>query len=181
MMVRLHEFYSKEVVPALRKEFDFKNIMEVPKMQKIVVNMGVGEAVANGKLVDAAMSDLALITGQKPRLNRARVSVAAFKLRENMPIGCKVTLRGDRMFEFYDRLINVSLPRIRDFRGVSPRGFDGRGNFTMGIKEHIIFPEIEYDKIAQVFGMDISIVTSARTDEQALALLTQMKMPFRKN
>jgi large subunit ribosomal protein L5 len=177
----LHEFYSKEVVPALRKEFDFKNIMEVPKMQKIVVNMGVGEAVANGKLVDAAMSDLALITGQKPRLNRARVSVAAFKLRENMPIGCKVTLRGDRMFEFYDRLINVSLPRIRDFRGVSPRGFDGRGNFTMGIKEHIIFPEIEYDKIAQVFGMDISIVTSARTDEQALALLTQMKMPFRKN
>jgi large subunit ribosomal protein L5 len=141
----------------------------------------VGEAVANGKLVDAAMSDLALITGQKPRLNRARVSVAAFKLRENMPIGCKVTLRGDRMFEFYDRLINVSLPRIRDFRGVSPRGFDGRGNFTMGIKEHIIFPEIEYDKIAQVFGMDISIVTSARTDEQALALLTQMKMPFRKN
>jgi large subunit ribosomal protein L5 len=181
MMARLREIYEKEVVPALRKDFGFKNIMEVPRMEKIVVNMGVGEAVGNGKLVDSAMDDLALITGQKARLNRARVSVAAFKLRENMPIGCKVTLRGDRMYEFYDRLVNISLPRIRDFRGVPSRGFDGRGNFTMGIKEHIIFPEIEYDKIAQVFGMDITIVTSARTDEQALALLTHMKMPFRKN
>jgi len=155
--------------------------MEVPRIEKIVVNMGVGEAVTNAKLVDAAMDDLALITGQRPRMNRARVSVAAFKLRENMPIGCKVTLRSDRMYEFYDRLVNLSLPRIRDFRGVSARGFDGRGNFTMGIKEHIIFPEIEYDKITQVFGMDITIVTSARTNEQALALLTHMKMPFRKN
>jgi large subunit ribosomal protein L5 len=169
------------VIPALRKEFGFENPMEVPKLQKIVINMGVGEAVTNGKLVDAAMADLALIAGQKPRLNRARISVAAFKLRENMPIGCKVTLRGERMFEFYDRLVNLSLPRIRDFRGVPTRGFDGRGNYTLGIKEHIIFPEIDYDKIVQVFGMDITIVTSARTDEQALALLTHMKMPFRKN
>jgi len=180
-MATLRKYYETEVVPTLRKEFDFKNIMEVPRIEKIVVNMGVGEAVTNAKLVDAAMDDLALITGQRPRMNRARVSVAAFKLRENMPIGCKVTLRGDRMYEFYDRLVNLSLPRIRDFRGVSARGFDGRGNFTMGIKEHIIFPEIEYDKITQVFGMDITIVTSARTNEQALALLTHMKMPFRKN
>jgi large subunit ribosomal protein L5 len=180
-MARLREFYQKEVIPALCKDFGFKNPMEVPKLQKIVINMGVGEAVTNGKLVDAAMADLALIAGQKPRLNRARISVAAFKLRENMPIGCKVTLRGERMFEFYDRLVNLSLPRIRDFRGVPTRGFDGRGNYTLGIKEHIIFPEIDYDKIVQVFGMDITIVTSARTDEQALALLTHMKMPFRKN
>ena len=180
-MARLREFYSKEVVPALKKDFGFTNPMEVPKFQKIVVNMGVGEAVTNGKLVDAAMADLGLITGQKPKLNRARISVAAFKLRENMPIGCKVMLRGDRMYEFYDRLVNLSLPRIRDFRGVPTRGFDGRGNYTMGIKEHIIFPEIDYDKIAAPFGMDITIVTSARTDEQALALLTHMKMPFRKN
>ena len=180
-MMRLREMYEKEVVPALTKEFGFSNVMQVPKLEKIVVNMGVGEAVANAKLVDAAMSDLGLITGQKPRLNRARISVAAFKLRENMPIGCKVTLRRDHMFEFYDRLVNLSLPRIRDFRGVPTRGFDGRGNYTLGIKEHIIFPEIDYDKIVQVFGMDITIVTSARTDEEALALLTHMKMPFRKN
>ena len=180
-MARLREVYEKEVVPALTKEFGFKNVMQVPRLQKIVINMGVGEAVANAKLVDAAMSDLGLITGQKPRLNRARVSVAAFKLRENMPIGCKVTLRREHMFEFYDRLVNLSLPRIRDFRGVPTKGFDGRGNYTLGIKEHIIFPEIDYDKIVQVFGMDITIVTSARTDEEALALLTHMKMPFRKN
>jgi len=180
-MARLREFYSKEVVPALKKDFGFTNPMEVPKFTKIVVNMGVGEAVTNGKLVDAAMADLGLITGQKPKLNRARISVAAFKLRENMPIGCKVTLRGERMYEFYDRLVNLSLPRIRDFRGVPTRGFDGRGNYTLGVKEHIIFPEIDYDKIAQSFGMDITIVTTARTDEQALALLTHMKMPFRKN
>lgn len=180
-MARLRQFYSEEVVPALKKDFGFTNPMEVPKFTKIVVNMGVGEAVTNGKLVDSAMADLGLITGQKPKLNRARISVAAFKLRENMPIGCKVTLRGERMYEFYDRLVNLSLPRIRDFRGVPTRGFDGRGNYTMGIKEHIIFPEIDYDKIAAPFGMDITIVTSARTDEQALALLTHMKMPFRKN
>jgi large subunit ribosomal protein L5 len=181
IMARLHQFYSKEVVPALRKDFGFTNPMEVPKFTKIVVNMGVGEAVTNGKLVDAAMADLGLITGQKPKLNRARISVAAFKLRENMPIGCKVTLRGERMYEFYDRLVNLSLPRIRDFRGVPTKGFDGRGNYTLGVKEHIIFPEIDYDKIAASFGMDITIVTTARTDEQALALLTHMKMPFRKN
>jgi large subunit ribosomal protein L5 len=180
-MATLRTFYQKEVVPALTKDFGFKNPMEVPHFKKIVVNMGVGEAVTNGKLVDSAMSDLSLITGQKPRLNRARISVAAFKLREGMPIGCKVTLRGERMYEFFDRLVNLSLPRIRDFRGVPTKGFDGRGNYTLGIKEHIIFPEIDYDKIAQVFGMDITIVTSARTDEQALALLTHMKMPFRKN
>jgi large subunit ribosomal protein L5 len=180
-MARLRQFYEKEVIPALKKDFGFTNPMEVPKFEKIVINMGVGEAVTNGKLVDAAMADLGLISGQKPRLNRARISVAAFKLRENMPIGCKVTLRGDRMYEFYDRLVNLSLPRIRDFRGVPSKGFDGRGNYTMGIKEHIIFPEIDYDKIAAPFGMDITIVTSAGTDEQALALLTHMKMPFRKN
>jgi large subunit ribosomal protein L5 len=180
-MARLREFYQKEVVPALKKDFGFTNPMEVPKFTKIVINMGVGEAVTNGKLVDSAMADLGLISGQKPRLNRARISVAAFKLRENMPIGCKVTLRGDRMYEFYDRLVNLSLPRIRDFRGVPTRGFDGRGNYTLGVKEHIIFPEIDYDKIAQPFGMDITIVTTARTDEQALSLLTHMKMPFRKN
>jgi large subunit ribosomal protein L5 len=180
-MTRIRDFYEKEVVPALTKDFGFKNRGEVPHLEKVVVNMGVGEAVANGKLIDAAMSDLGLITGQKPRLNRARISVAAFKLREGVPIGCSVTLRGERMYEFYDRLVNLSLPRIRDFRGVPTKGFDGRGNYTLGIKEHIIFPEIDYDKIAQVFGMDITIVTSARTDEQALALLTHMKMPFRKN
>jgi large subunit ribosomal protein L5 len=180
-MARLREFYTKEVVPVLKKDFGFTNPMEIPKIKKIVVNMGVGEAVANGKIIDAAMADLGLITGQKPRMNRARVSVAAFKLREGLPIGCKVTLRGERMYEFFDRLVNLSLPRIRDFRGVPTRGFDGRGNYTLGIKEHIIFPEIDYDKIAQIFGMDITIVTSARTDEEALALLTHMKMPFRKN
>ena len=180
-MARLRTFYEKEVVPGLTKDFGFTNPMEVPRFKKIVVNMGVGEAVANGKLIDSAMSDLGLITGQKPRMNRARISVAAFKLRENMPIGCKVTLRGERMYEFFDRLVNLSLPRIRDFRGVPTKGFDGRGNYTLGVKEHIIFPEIDYDKIAQVFGMDITIVTSAPTDEQALALLTHMKMPFRKN
>ena len=180
-MARLRQFYQQEVIPALKKDFGFTNPMEIPHLQKIVINMGVGEAVTNGKLVDSAMADLGLITGQKPRLNRARISVAAFKLRENMPIGCKVTLRGERMYEFFDRLVNLSLPRIRDFRGVPTRGFDGRGNYTLGVKEHIIFPEIDYDKIAQIFGMDITIVTSARTDEQALALLTHMKMPFRKN
>jgi large subunit ribosomal protein L5 len=180
-MIRMREKYEKEVVPALRKQFGFKNWMEVPRLEKIVVNMGVGDAIQNPKLLDAAMEDLALITGQKPKLCRARVSVASFKLREGMAIGCKVTLRGDRMYEFYDRLVNVSIPRIRDFRGVPNKSFDGRGNYTLGVKEHIIFPEIDYDKIMQVMGMDITIVTSARTDEEALALLTEMDMPFRKN
>ena len=178
-MARLREFYNKEVVPALKKDFGFTNPMEVPKFEKIVVNMGVGEAVTNGKLVDAAMGDLGLITGQKPKLNRARISVAAFKLRENMPIGCKVTLRGDRMYEFYDRLVNLSLPRIRDFRGVPTRGFDGRGNYTLGIKEHIIFPEINFDKVEEIWGMDIVVCTTARTDDEARALLKHLNFPFR--
>ena len=180
-MSRLKEEYKSDVVPALKKEFDIKNVMDVPRIEKIVVNMGVGEAISNPKLLDAAMDDLAAITSQKPKLNRARISVAAYKLREGMPIGCKVTLRGTRMYEFYDRLVNIALPRIRDFRGVSNKAFDGRGNYTLGVKEQIIFPEIDYDKIAQSFGMDITIVTSAKTDEQCMSLLTHMKMPFRRN
>jgi large subunit ribosomal protein L5 len=180
-MVRLRKKYREEVVPALKKQFDFRNPMEVPKFEKIVVNMGVGDAIQNPKLLDAAMEDMATITGQKPKMCRAKLSVASFKLREGMPVGCKVTLRGDRMYEFYDRLVNVSMPRIRDFRGVPNKSFDGRGNYTLGVKEHIIFPEIDYDKIMQTFGMDITIVTTARTDEEALALLTLMDMPFRKN
>ena len=181
MSARLKQEYTSDIAPALMKEFDLKNPMQVPKLDKIVVNMGVGDAIANPKLLDAAMDDLATITGQRPRLNRARISVASFKLREGMAVGCKVTLRGDRMWEFYDRVVNLALPRIRDFRGVSSKGFDGRGNYTLGIKEHTIFPEIDYDKIARVFGMDVTFVTTAKTDEQALALLTQLKMPFRKN
>jgi large subunit ribosomal protein L5 len=168
-------------MPELQKEFQFKNIMEVPKLEKITVNMGVGEANQNPKLLDAAMEDLATITGQKPKLCRARISVAAFKLREGMPVGCKVTLRGEMMYEFYDRLVNVSLPRIRDFRGVPTKSFDGKGNYTLGIKEHIIFPEIDYDKVMQIMGMDISIVTTAKTDEQGFALLKHLNMPFRNN
>jgi len=180
-MARLKEEYKKDIVPALQKEFSIKNMMDVPRMVKIVVNMGVGEAITNNKLLDSAMDDRASITGQRPRMNRARISVASFKLREGMPVGCKVTLRGERMYEFYDRLVNIALPRIRDFRGVSGKAFDGRGNYTLGVKEHIIFPEIDYDKIAQVFGMDITIVTSAKSDEQCMSLLTHMKMPFRRN
>lgn len=178
---RIRQEYTSNVVPALREEFGLKNVMQVPRIEKIVINMGVGEAISNSKLLDGAMDDLASIAGQRPRMNRARISVASFKLREGMPVGCKVTLRGRRMYEFYDRLVNVALPRIRDFRGVSARGFDGRGNYTLGIKEHTIFPEIDYDKVIQVFGMDITFVTSARTDEQARALLAHLKMPFRKN
>ena len=180
-MPRVREEYKKEVAPALAKEFKIGNVMDIPRLEKIVVNMGVGDAITNVKLLDAAMDDLAAITGQRPRMNRARISVASFKLREGMPVGCKVTLRGARMWEFYDRLVNVSLPRIRDFRGVSSKGFDGRGNYSLGIKEHTIFPEIDYDKIMKTFGMDITFVTTAKTDEQARALLTHLKMPFRKN
>ncbi len=178
-MSRIKEKYLSEIVPALRKEFNFKNVMEVPQLEKITVNMGIGEANQNPKLLDAAMEDLAAITGQKPKLCRAKISVAAFKLREGMPVGCKVTLRGERMYEFYDRLVNVSLPRIRDFRGVPTKSFDGRGNYTLGIKEHIIFPEINYDKIMKIMGMDITIVTTARNDEQGFALLKNLNMPFR--
>jgi large subunit ribosomal protein L5 len=180
-MSRIKEKYQKEVVPELHKEFQFKNIMEIPRLRKITINMGIGEANVNPKLLDAAMEDLSTITGQKPKLCRARVSVAAFKLREGMPVGCKVTLRGERMYEFYDRLVNVSLPRIRDFRGVPTKSFDGKGNYTLGIKEHIIFPEIDYDKVMQIMGMDISIVTTAKNDEQGFALLKHLKMPFRTN
>jgi large subunit ribosomal protein L5 len=175
----LREQYKKEIVPELQKEFEFKNVMEVPRLAKIVVNTGMGEAISNNKLLDAAMDELGAITGQKPKLCRARLSVAAFKLRQGMPVGAKVTLRGDRMYEFYDRLVNVALPRIRDFRGLSPKSFDGRGNYTLGLKEHVIFPEVDYDKTTSVFGMDISIVTTARNDEQGLVLLKFMKMPFR--
>lgn len=178
-MARLIEHYKKEVVPALKKEFGFKNVMQMPKIEKIVVNCGVGEATQNPKILEAAIGDITAITGQKPKVCRARLSVAAFKLRKGMAIGCQVTLRGRRMYEFYDRLVNVALPRIRDFRGVPTKCFDGRGNYTLGIKEHTIFPEIDYDKIAQVFGMDITIVTTAKNDEQGFKLLKFMKMPFK--
>jgi large subunit ribosomal protein L5 len=176
---RIKEEYKKDVVPALQKEFGFKNINQVPKLSKIVINTGVGEAIQNAKLLDGAMDDISAITGQKPKVCKARLSVAAFKLRQGMPVGCKVTLRGQRMYEFYDRLVNVALPRIRDFRGVPAKSFDGRGNYTLGVKEHIIFPEVDYDKVSSVFGMDISIVTTAENDEQGYALLKQMRMPFR--
>jgi large subunit ribosomal protein L5 len=178
-VARLKEHYTKEVVPALKKEFGYKNVMEVPKLEKIVINCGVGEAIQNPKLLEAAMGDIGAIAGQKPKVCRARLSVAAFKLRQGMAIGCQVTLRGERMYEFYDRLVNVALPRIRDFRGVPTKSFDGRGNYTLGIKEHIIFPEIDYDKVAQIFGMDITIVTTAANDEQGFKLLKHMNMPFR--
>ncbi|MBW1895763.1 MAG: 50S ribosomal protein L5 [Deltaproteobacteria bacterium] len=178
-MTRIKEKYKKDVVPVLQKEFGYKHILEVPRLEKIVINMGMGEAIQNAKILDAAMEDLGTISGQKPKLCRARISVAAFKLREGMAIGCKVTLRGDMMYEFYDRLVNVALPRIRDFRGVGSKSFDGRGNYNLGIKEHIIFPEIDYDKIVQIFGMDVAFVTTAKTDEQGFQLLKLLDMPFR--
>lgn len=178
-MTRLRETYEKDVAPTLQKEFGHKNVMRVPKLDKIVINTGMGEAISNAKLLDAAMGDLGAITGQKPKLCRARISVAAFKLRQGMPVGAKVTLRGARMWEFYDRLVNVALPRIRDFRGVPTKSFDGRGNYTLGLKEQTIFPEVDYDNATAIFGMDISIVTTAQNDEQGFALLKQMKMPFR--
>jgi large subunit ribosomal protein L5 len=178
-VARLIEHYRKEVVPALKKEFGFKNVMQMPKLEKIVINCGMGEATQNPKLLETAMGDIAAITGQKPKVCRARLSVAAFKLRKGMAVGCQVTLRGRRMYEFYDRLVNVALPRIRDFRGVPTKSFDGRGNYTLGIKEHTIFPEIDYDKVAQIFGMDITIVTTAKNDEQGFKLLKYMKMPFK--
>ena len=176
---RLKQKYKDEVANALKTDFSLKNQMEIPKLDKIVINCGLGEAIQDSKLLDAAMDDIAAITGQKPKLCRARLSVSAFKLRQGMAVGCKVTLRGDRMYEFYDRLVNVALPRIRDFRGVPPKSFDGRGNYTLGIKEHIIFPEIDYDKTTRALGMDISIVTTAKNDEQGFTLLKHMNMPFR--
>jgi large subunit ribosomal protein L5 len=177
-MTRLQDHYEKVVRPALIKEFGYTNPMQCPRLEKIVVNMGVGEAVQDGKKVDAAVGDLTLITGQKPVVTRAKKSIATFKLRENMPIGCKVTLRRQRMFEFLDRLVNSALPRVRDFRGVSAKSFDGRGNYALGLKEQLVFPEVDYDKIDQVRGMDIVIVTTARTDAEAKALLRGFDMPF---
>jgi len=177
-MTRLQEKYQKEVVPAMIEKFGYKNIMEVPKLEKIVINMGVGEAKENQKVLESAVNDLTLIAGQKPVLTRAKKSVANFKIRENMPLGCKVTLRKAQMFEFADKLMSIALPRVRDFRGVSSKAFDGRGNYSLGIKEQLIFPEIEYDKIDKVRGMDIIFVTSANTDEEARELLRFLGMPF---
>jgi large subunit ribosomal protein L5 len=177
---RLKEKFVKEVTPALMSKFNYKSVMEVPKLEKIVVNMGVGDAVANAKALDNAVEELATITGQKPLVTRAKKSIAGFRLREGMPIGAKVTLRGERMYEFLDKLVSVSLPRVRDFRGVSKKAFDGRGNYTLGIKEQLIFPEIDYDKVTKVRGMDIVIVTTAKTDEESRELLTQFGMPFQK-
>ncbi len=180
MSSRLKETYQNEIVDALMKKFGYKNVMQVPKIDKVVINMGVGEAKENAKILDAAVSDLETITGQKAVITRAKNSVANFKIREGMPIGCKVTLRGDKMYEFVDRLINLALPRVRDFRGVNPNAFDGRGNYALGVKEQLIFPEIEYDKIDKVRGMDIIFVTTAKTDEEARELLAQFNMPFAK-
>jgi large subunit ribosomal protein L5 len=180
MASRLSEYYKKSVSPALVERFKYKNLMQVPAITKIVVNMGLGEAIQNPKVIDSARDELASITGQSPVLRKARKSIASFKLREGMTIGCKVTLRRDNMYHFLDKLISVALPRVRDFRGVSPKGFDGRGNYSMGIREQIIFPEINYDKVDKIRGMNVTIVTSARTDEEARELLGQMGMPFRK-
>lgn len=177
-MARMKDKYQKEVAPAMMEKFGYKNVMEIPKIEKVVVNMGVGEAVANPKVLDAAVNDLMSIAGQRPIITRAKKSIAAFKIRSGMPIGTKVTLRGERMYQFLDKLVNVALPRVRDFRGVSPSAFDGRGNYTLGIKEQLIFPEIEYDKIDKIRGMDIVIVTTAKSDEEARELLKLMGMPF---
>lgn len=179
-MNRLKEKFQKEITPALVGKFNYKSVMQVPKIEKIVVNMGVGDAVANSKALDNAVEELTLITGQKPVVTRAKKSIAGFRLREGMPIGAKITLRGERMYEFLDKLVSVSLPRVRDFRGVSKKSFDGRGNYTLGIKEQLIFPEIDYDKVSKVRGMDIVIVTTANTDEEARELLTGFGMPFQK-
>lgn len=179
-MNRLKEKYVKDITPALMSKFNYKSVMQVPKIEKVVINMGVGDAVQNAKALDNAVEELSLITGQKPVVTRAKKSIAGFRLREGMPIGAKVTLRGERMYEFLDKLVSVSLPRVRDFRGVSKKAFDGRGNYTLGIKEQLIFPEIDYDKVSKVRGMDIVIVTTANTDEEARELLTQIGMPFQK-
>jgi large subunit ribosomal protein L5 len=177
---RLKEKFVNEVTPALMSKFNYKSVMQVPQLDKIVINMGVGDAVANAKALDNAVEELATITGQKPVVTRAKKSIATFRLREGMPIGAKVTLRGERMYQFLDKLVSVSLPRVRDFRGVSKKSFDGRGNYTLGVKEQLIFPEIDYDKVSKVRGMDIVIVTTANTDEEARELLTQFGMPFQK-
>ncbi|WP_243369577.1 50S ribosomal protein L5 [Geotalea sp. SG265] len=178
-MARLSELYNKELVPQLMKDFNYRNIMEVPKLEKIVINMGLGEAIQNVKILDSAVSELSLISGQKPVITKAKKSIAGFKLRQGMPIGCAVTLRREKMYEFLDRLINVSLPRVRDFKGISGKGFDGKGNYSLGVKEQLIFPEIDYDKIDKIKGLNITIVTSAKNDEEGKALLKLMGMPFR--
>lgn len=178
MAARLKEKYTQEVAQAMMQKFGYKSVMEIPKIEKVIINMGVGEAVGNPKVLDAAVSDMTLIAGQKPVVTRAKKSIAAFKIREGMPIGAKVTMRGERMYQFLDKLFNISLPRVRDFRGVSPKAFDGRGNYTLGVKEQLIFPEIEYDKVDKIRGMDIIIVTTAKTDEEARELLRLMGMPF---
>jgi large subunit ribosomal protein L5 len=178
-MARLKTLYKDKVVPALMKEFSYKNVMQVPKLDKIVINMGLGEAIQNAKVLDSAQAEMTAIAGQKPVVTRAKKSIANFKLREGMPIGCKVTLRGDRMYEFFDRLVNIALARIRDFRGVSGKSFDGRGTYALGIREQIIFPEIDYDKIDKIRGMSIVVSTTAKTDEEGKALLKMMGMPFR--
>ncbi|WP_313639618.1 50S ribosomal protein L5 [Paenibacillus sp.] len=180
MAARMKERYLNEITPALMQKFNYTTVMQVPKIEKVVINMGVGDAVQNSKVLDAAVNDMQLIAGQKPVITKAKKSIAGFKLRENMPIGVKVTLRGERMYYFLDKLFNVTLPRVRDFRGVSSKAFDGRGNYTLGLKEQLIFPEIEYDKVDKVRGMDIVIVTTAKTDEESRELLGQLGMPFAK-
>ena len=179
-MNRVLQYYKETVIKELTEKFGYTTVMQVPKIEKIVVNMGVGDAIANSKALDAAVEDLATITGQKPLITKAKKSIAVFKLREGMAIGAKVTLRGEKMYEFFDKLVSISLPRVRDFRGVNPNSFDGRGNYTLGVKEQLIFPEIVYDKVFKVRGMDIVIVTTAQTDEEGRALLSMLGMPFRK-
>jgi len=179
-MARLKELYQKELAPKLMQDLQLKNVMQVPRVEKVVINMGLGEAIQNIKVLESAVEELALITGQKAVITKAKRSIASFKLREDMPIGCMVTLRRDKAYEFLDRLINVSLPRVRDFKGVSPKAFDGRGNYTLGIREQLIFPEIDFDKIDKVKGLNVTIVTTARTDEEGRALLASLGMPFRK-
>ena len=181
MSARLRDKYQKDVIPALQKEFGYKNVMAVPKIQKVVVNMGLGEATSNAKLVDVGADELARVTGQKPVTRRAKKSIAAFKVRKGMPIGTMVTLRGERMWEFLDRLMTIALPRVRDFKGVSPKGFDGRGNYTLGLRDQLMFPEIDYMKVDKARGMNVSVVTTAKTDEEARKLLQFIGMPFRQN
>jgi len=180
-MARLKQKYQETIVSQMMKDFGYKNVMQVPRLSKIIVNMGLGEAIQNIKVLDSASEEIALITGQKPVITKAKRSVASFKLREGMPIGVCVTLRRERMYEFLDRLLNIALPRVRDFKGVSPKSFDGRGNYTLGIQEQIIFPEIDYDKIEKIRGMNVTVVTTAKTDEEAFSLLKQLGMPFREN
>lgn len=178
-MSRLKERYAKEIIPAMSKEYGYNNVMAIPKLEKIVINIGLGEAIQNAKLLDNAADELSQITGQKPVITRARKSIASFKLRKGMPIGCSVTLRGERMYEFFDRLVNTALPRVRDFRGLSTKSFDGRGNYTLGLRDQLIFPEIDYAKVSKIKGMNVCVVTTAKTDDEARTLLRLLGMPFR--